>query len=217
MSANQKPEDIQSLTHRQKQVYEFIKQYVDQHGISPTDREVADYLGIKSRGVAHRYIQHLVDVNLISKVKGRRRNIRLIDTSVEAENETLPILGEIAAGSPLDPAPQTEVLNIVKTVFGINRFLLSVKGDSMCGDNICDGDYVICERRHDIRNGSIVAAIVDDRDVTLKRIQHHSDNTVSLVPSNPAMMPLVYSAERVNIQGVYLGLLRLDAMKPVYG
>jgi len=199
------------LTAKQYETYHFIRQYIREFGYAPTEAEIAEGIGIKSRGVVHRYVSALAEEGFITIEPGHRRNIMV--TNLAESSTGLPILGNIAAGSPIEAIEDRRFFDISETIVKPNRFLLEVKGDSMIGDNICNGDYVICKSANTADEGVIVVALVDNQEVTLKRIKCNKDGTVLLVPSNPKMLPMKYPADQVKIQGVYLGLLRLDAMK----
>lgn len=195
------------LTAKQKQAYEFIREYILKQNIAPTDAEIAQGLGIKSRGVAHRYVSALADKGYITLTPNRSRNIQLV-----AEQNSpfdLPIIGAIAAGQPIEAMDQHRSLNLADHVLGPNRFLLVVKGDSMIGDNICDGDYVICEKAEVVNRHQIAVVLVDNSDATLKRVKNNNDGSITLIPSNPTLKPQMYPAEQVKIQGIFIGLLRL--------
>ena len=196
------------LTGKQHQTFQFICRYISQQGYSPTEDEIAAGIGISSRGVVHRYLTVLANQGLIQMVKGKRRNIVLVESAQERRD--LPILGKIAAGIPIEAIVAPQFIELDRLFIGPNRFVLEVKGDSMIEDNICDGDYIICEQRSTADNGAIVIALVDKQEATLKRLKHNPNNTITLLPSNPSYPPMTYAADRVEIQGVYLGLLRLS-------
>jgi repressor LexA len=201
------------LTAKQQQTYQFIKHYMQSHGYAPTEAEIAAGIGITSTGTVHRYVTALAAAGCIEIAPDKRRNIRLVD--VAAANVELPIMGKIAAGYPIEAINAPQFLNISAHVLGENRFVLQVVGDSMIGDNICDGDYIICEKAQTARKGAIVIALIDGQEATLKRLHPNPDGTISLIPSNPRLSALVYAAYRVQIQGIYIGLLRLsDIAKP---
>ncbi len=199
------------LTVKQLQVYRIIQQYILQRGISPTEAEIAQSLGIKSRGVIHRYIQALARIGVIQIISGQKRNIRLNPTLEGQENcFSLPILGRIAAGRPIEAIAEQNYFDASNILFSAGRYLLQVNGDSMIGDNICDGDLIICEQRQTATNGQIVVALINQTETTLKRIYYNPDRTIRLVASNPAVKPMVYLAKEVSIQGIYLGLIRIN-------
>jgi len=199
------------ITLSQRRTFQFVQEFIAANGYSPTMAEIAKGIGIKSKGVAHRYVKALVGANMIKIVPNRHRNIQLL----EAENESamvLPIVGRIAAGQPIEAVQEVQTFNVVENLLGPNRYILKVKGDSMIGDNICDGDFIICEHREAATNGEIAVVLVDNHEATLKRMQNNGDDTVTLLPSNPSLSPMVYEKNRVNIQGIYLGLLRFDSV-----
>lgn len=200
------------LTARQYQTYQFIARYIQTHHYAPTEAEIAAGIGIKSRGVVHRYLQALVAARFIQTIAGRKRNIRLLKPL--AERGCLPIVGKIAAGQPIEAIEQTQLFHVTEYLLGENRFMLEVKGDSMDGDNIVDGDYIICEKRLLTNQDDIVVALIDNEEATLKRIYYNQDGTVTLLPSNPRLSPVVYSADRVTIQGVFIGLIRYNLHMP---
>jgi repressor LexA len=204
------------LTKKQTEALRFIRQYIKIHGISPTAKEIAAGIGIQSTGVVHRYVKALAQARCINLVPNRRRNIQLSQESGHRsarQSCTLPMLGAIAAGPPIEANAdmlddEDSHLDLTQ-IMGPNRFALQIKGESMIGDNICDGDYVICESCSSAANGAIVVVLIDREEVTLKRMQRNTCGTVSLIPSNPRMDAMVLSEERVAIQGRYLGLLRI--------
>ena len=198
------------LTIKQKETYEAIKTYIREHRIAPTEAELAELIGIqsKSRGVVHRYLTALSEAGLIKLIPNRRRNIELLATF---EDHELPVLGWIAAGRPIEAIEDQTSFNVSDTLLGTNRFILRVKGDSMIGDSICDGDYIICERKQTAAAHEIAICLVANEEATLKRIKNNHDGTVTLLPSNPSLKPMHYPAESVSIQGVYVGLIRLTA------
>lgn len=193
------------LTLSQKKVYEFIKEYVQNNGHSPTMAEIAKGIGIQSRGVVHRYVSALADEGLIEILPGRRRNIQLV-----SQNNLLVLKGRIAAGSPIEAIPDNETLDIVNIFLGAKRYALKVKGDSMIEEGIFEGDVVVCEYCESPAEGKIVVALIDHEDATLKRIKYNNDNTVTLIPANSRLSPKTYARDRVTIQGIYVGLLRFE-------
>lgn len=195
------------LTAKQHQTYQFIQDYITQHGYAPTEAEIAKGIGICSRGVVHRYVTALAEAGYIKIVPGFRRNIEL--TQQEATGSiTLPILGTIAAGRPIEAIENHQVFDVTEALLKPNLFILKVKGDSMIGDSICDGDYIICERADTARSGEIIIALIDQQEATLKRLKH-SNGQIMLIPSNVTLAPMVYDAKRVMIQGIFKGLIRL--------
>ena len=198
------------LTEKQKITYEFIKQYILDHEIAPTEAEIAQGIGIKSRGVAHRYVMALENAGLITIVPNRRRNIRLVKEDSSLDTFSVPILGKIAAGQPIEAVPLDYGVNLSDKLLGANKYLLEVQGDSMIGDNICDGDYIICESCTHLITGEILVILIGEEDTTLKRCKKISDTKIELIPSNPNLSSKIYDANSIRIQGRYLGLMRFN-------
>lgn len=201
------------LTASQHKTLQIIKDYVAANGFAPTISEILTMQDVRSRSFIQRNIQALEEAGLVNLVANRRRNIELLeDRQIKKEAQGgLPLVGRIAAGQPIEAISNPEMIKLPELLIGPDRYLLEVKGDSMIGDNICDGDLVICAYSDIARNGQIVVALIDNEAATLKRIVHdHQAKTVALIPSNPTLAPMEYQAERVTIQGIYLGLLRFN-------
>lgn len=201
------------LSRREKDAYTFICDYIAEHGEGPLLDEVAQGLGIRSRGVAHRYVQTLATKGLIELVQGRHRGIQLPqeDSASIAPGPTpftLPLLGKIAAGLPIAALPHEDEINLSDFFMGPNRFVLRVQGESMIEAGIMPGDMVIIESRNHARNGEIVVALIDSEEATLKRLENNGDGRITLIPENSSMQPMIYTADQVQIQGVVVGQMR---------
>jgi repressor LexA len=193
------------LSKRQQDTYRFICDYIAEQGRAPLLSEIAMALGINSKGVAHRYVQALADAGLIRLLPGRHRGIELTGND---DRPVLPLLGRIAAGQPIEAIPGRDEINLAEFFMAPNRFVLKVQGDSMIEAGILDGDMVIVERREHADNGAIVVALIDDNEATLKRLRNNRDGSVTLIPENSALPPMIYPAERVRIQGIVVGQMR---------
>lgn len=195
------------LTLAQHNVYRFIKDYIEKNGYAPTTAEIAEGIGIKSRGVVHRYLKALVDAGHINLEPNRKRNIRM----VEAKNleYSLPLLGKIAAGLPIEAVQDNESVDIASMFLSPGRYALRVKGESMIDEGIHDGDVIICQHADNARDGQIVVALVDNEGATLKKLRRNRDATITLVPANSAHEPQTYDCDRVRVQGIFVGLLRM--------
>lgn len=195
------------LTESQQNTYEYIRSFIRSKGIAPTTAEITLGLGLRSRSAIHRNLQAICDAGFIKLLPNRKRNIRLLNNNDE---NFIPLVGRIAAGKPIEAMETPEHLDLNEMIAGSNRYLLEVKGDSMIGDNICDGDYVICEQAETVKNGKIAVCLVNNEEATLKRVMvDKEDGIITLIPSNPNMEAMEYPVNQVKIQGVYLGLLRL--------
>lgn len=195
------------LTDRQRAVYEFIRAYIQRCGYGPKLREIAQHLGIRSRGTVHRYVRAVVDAGLIEIRRDRARGIHL--RAPDLVQGVLPLLGRIAAGRPIEAIPGEEQLSLHASLAAPHRYALCVQGDSMIEAGILDGDFVIVDAHARARDGDIVVALIDTREATLKRLQRHRDGSIGLHPANAALTSMRYPAERVQLQGVVVGQLRV--------
>ena len=185
---------------------EVIKQWQHEYGVAPTISEIANSLEVKSRSMIQRILTALEQQGYLERIAGSRRNLRLL--AQQRPPYMLPLLGRIAAGHPIAAVEDQEAVDLQSFVAD-DRFILQVKGDSMAGDMIRDGDLVICERCEQAKSGDIVAVLIQREEATLKRIQYQADTqTVCLLPSNKEYQPKIYFEKDIRIQGRYLGLIR---------
>jgi len=193
------------LTKQQQSALDFIRAQIIRNGHAPTLEEIGNHLGVRSRGYVHRIVQALIDKGQLVRGESGWRNIQLLEGEAQP---TLPLLGRIAAGKPIEAIEDQESLNLAEFFMGPNRFALQVAGDSMVGIGILDGDMVIVERRETAGDGDIVVALINGEAATLKRLQHRPDGSIALIAENPAIPPMIYEAAQVQIQGILVGQLR---------
>jgi repressor LexA len=199
-----------ALTRRQRDVLDVIRSFLERHGYSPSLEEIGRELGLSSVATVHKHVSHLVEKGLVKRVWNQNRSIDLVEPPrAEASPATLPLLGTIAAGSPLEAVPSDETIDVpADMVPGRGAgYVLRVRGDSMIDEQIRDGDFVVVEERSVVRDGETVVALVDGHEATLKRL-FREGSAVRLQPANPTMGPLVVPAERVQVQGVVVGVIR---------
>lgn len=197
-----------ALTRRQREVLDVIREFIDANGYSPSLEEIGATLGLSSVATVHKHVSHLVEKGLVRRVWNQNRSIELVEDGARKALD-LPLVGTIAAGVPLEAIPTTETIAVpADMVAGRGRtFVLKIRGESMIGEQIREGDYVIIEERQVARDGETVVALVDGTEATLKRI-FRDGATVRLQPSHPTMAPIVVPADRVQVQGVVVGLIR---------
>ena len=202
-----------NLTPKQLRVLEFVRQYRENHGYSPTMQEIADELGV-SKVTVFEHVQALVSKGALERDPNRARSLLPVDeTAAQAsDNEaTIRLAGRIAAGYPIEKCEDRDEINLGE-IFGPRRgrhgemFALQVEGDSMRDEGIFDGDYVIVEKRDTARNGERVVALLPDGESTLKTFFREQDGTIRLQPANPDFEPIIVRDCRV--QGVVIGVLR---------
>ncbi|MFZ3069347.1 MAG: transcriptional repressor LexA [Microgenomates group bacterium] len=200
-----------TLYRRQRQIVEFISQFIQKNGYSPTLSEIAGAIGVSSLATVHEHLQALEKKNIIKKFEGAIRGISLVDRgSVESASIELPILGFIAAGRPIEPLtdPNASMKVAASMLSGKKRaFVLQVKGDSMIEEGIFDHDYVIIEEcdAAGVKDGDIVVALLENGLATLKRF-FRERTRVRLEPANSSMSPIF--AINVKVQGKCVGVIR---------
>lgn len=195
---------------RQSQILDFIRQYIQSNGSAPTLRQIADAIGVSSLATVHEHLITLEQKKLIKRKGGKIRSIEIIDDNpIIGEKEVeVPILGFIAAGSPIEPFTDPNSTIPIPSSFlsGKRRtYVLKVKGDSMIEEQIRDGDYVIIEQSDYAENGDIVVALLDNGMATLKRF-YKETTRIRLEPANSSMSPIF--VKNVTIQGKVVGLIR---------
>jgi len=198
-----------ALTRRQREVLDVIREFIGRNGYSPSLEEIGGSLGLSSVATVHKHVSHLVAKGLVRRVWNQNRSIELVNGEAGGRALDLPLVGTIAAGTPLEAVPTSETITVpADMVSGRGRtFVLRIQGESMTGEHIRDGDYVIIEERQTARDGETVVALVDGADATLKRF-YRDGATVRLQPAHPTMSPIVVAADRVQVQGVVVGLIR---------
>lgn len=214
------------LTAKQQQLFDFIEKKINETGISPSFDEMRDAVGLKSKSGIHRLVQSLQERGFIRQLKNKARALeivrptsQLIDSAKEvvrnisetvSELLPLPILGKIAAGTPIEAIGTVQsYIPVPVTMLSKHQdyYALTVEGDSMVDAGICDGDQVIIQRTSHAHNGDIVVALVDRAEATLKRL-HKQGGVVELRPENRLYNVQRYAADRVEVQGVLAGLMR---------
>jgi repressor LexA len=200
-----------NLTPRQLDVVVAIRNYRHLHGYSPTMQELADQLGT-SKVTIFEHVGALEKKRVLKRDKHKARSLEITADGKlpdEERSTKLPLLGNIAAGSPIEAVENREELDL-ETMFHAKSgvYVLRVRGDSMIDDHLCDGDYVVIERRENARNGEQVVALLDSGEATLKRFYKEGSNRVRLQPANKTMEPRIVDADRCKVQGVVIGVLR---------
>lgn len=200
------------LYNRERQVLGFVSQYIQRHGYAPTLIEIAESIGVNAVSTIHEHLARLAQKGFIKKTAGFERGIELVETKVKlSESETaleLPVLGFIAAGSPLEPHtdPNYYISVPANLISGKKPgYVLQIKGSSMIDEGILDGDYAIVQHQQDAQNGDIVVAILPNGLATLKRIYFEKDK-IRLEPANSTMSPIY--ATHVKIQGRVVAVFR---------
>lgn len=194
------------LTKKQKEILDFIDDFIRKKGYSPTLQEIADYMGLNAVSGIHKYLRKLEEKGFITKDLKRARSIEIIKE--ESYFPELPIMGYITAGEPLEEFEVKEYMQVPPEFISNGEyFILKVKGNSMVDACILDGDFVIVRKQEVAENGQTVVALIDNRETTLKKF-YKKNGKVILKPENATMKPMIFESKRVKIQGIVVGVLR---------
>ncbi len=207
---------IANLTPKQRRILTLIRDSRLTQGYSPTMQELGDELGV-SKVTVFEHVEALIRKGCLRRDANKARSLEL-DPSVvlpDAERNTrFPLVGSIAAGSPIEAIEDREHLDL-EEVFGTgrsaagrNRFVLRVRGDSMIDEHIADGDYVVCEQAEQVRNGQVVVALLDTGEATLKTYFKERDGRIRLQPANDNYEPIMVQRDALQIQGFVVGVIR---------
>ncbi len=203
-----------AITRRQRQVYDFIAEFVQKNQYSPSFEEIGDGLGLSSLATVHKHITNLEKKGLLNRDYNRSRSIDLLPPkgrlkqSMAVNSGTMvPLMGRIAAGQPIEAIERPETISLADFTRSKEVFALEVRGESMQDEHILDGDYVLVEKTKIAHNGDIVVALVEGTDATLKRLYREGEN-IRLQPSNARMKPIIVPAKDVEVQGRVIGVLR---------
>lgn len=198
-----------ALTRRQREIYDFIRGFVEDRGYSPSLEEIGAHFGLSSVATVHKHVQHLVEKGLVRKSWNRSRSVEPVAAEGRAAGVELPLLGVVAAGAPIEAIEVEERITVPPEMVSrrSQSFVLKVRGDSMIEEHIRDGDYVVVEGRSEARNGETVVALIRGEEATLKKFYRRGPKVV-LEPANQALRPIEVPAADVLIRGVVRGLLR---------
>ena len=195
------------LTVKQKDLLDFINLYYKDNDVFPTYEEMKHALNIKSKSSIHKLISSIEERGFIERIPHKARAIQLKDTQ---NQKRLPFLGRIAAGNPIEAiANSFEHISVPDYLVknNIDHYTLEVIGDSMKDEGIFNGDIVVIKKMDTANTGQIVVALIDENEVTLKKYRSYK-NSIALEPANKNYKTRIFGRERVNIQGILVGLIR---------
>ncbi|AJF06415.1 transcriptional repressor LexA [Geoalkalibacter subterraneus] len=195
------------LTPKQKAVFDFIVSFTEREGYAPSQQEIAHAFGFSSLGTVQNYLVRLEREGVLRKDWNARRGLQ-VRPSVAKNSLELPLAGTVAAGRPIEAISTPDTIEVPASMVGSGEnFVLRVKGDSMVGDGILDGDFVVVRKQPQAQSGQTVVALIRG-EATVKRLVRKGER-IELHPANPAMEPLVIEGEEdFRIEGVVVGLIR---------
>ena len=199
---------MQPLTRRQREILDYLKEFIDERGYAPSLEEIGARFGLSSLATVHKHLQNLQEKGFIRRAWNRSRSVELVQTRAGGRAVDLPLLGYVAAGEPIEAVVGAETVTVPEDLVGAREtYALRVRGSSMIDEQIRDGDLVVVEDRQVARNGEMVVALLDGTDVTLKTF-YREKNHIRLQPANEALAPIIARPEAVRVQGVVIGVMR---------
>lgn len=197
-----------ALTPRQLDIFEFLTSFSQKYGYAPTIAEIQKHFRLSSPATVHEQLTALEREGKIRRLKNIRRGIEILQSSFPVGEYEIPLLGQVAAGSPIAAILRRKTISVSPTLYGPDRFALHVRGDSMREEQIADGDFIVVEPSEVARDGQTVVALIDDHKATVKKI-YNEEGQIRLQPANDEYKPIIVKEQhRVKVMGLVVGLIR---------
>jgi len=199
-----------ALTKRQKEILDFLRDFLDERGYSPSFEEIAGRFGYSSLATVHEHLENLRHKGYIRKGYNESRSVELVPEQRDDLVVSLPLLGRVAAGAPIEAIRNEQPVEVPAAMLrrGGENYVLRVEGDSMIDEQIREGDLIVVNSRRTANNGEMVVALVDGESATVKKYYREPAGRIRLQPANTTMAPMVYPEQSVAIQGIVVGLIR---------
>ena len=199
---------MQPLTRRQREILDYLKEFIDERGYAPSLEEIGSRFGLSSLATVHKHLMNLQEKGFIRRAWNRSRSVELVQTRTGGRALDLPLLGYVAAGAPIEAVVGAETVTVPEDLVGSREtYALRVRGSSMIDEQIRDGDLVVVENRQVAQNGEMVIALLHGSDVTLKTFFREKEH-IRLQPANDAVAPIIAKPDAVQVQGVVIGVIR---------
>ncbi len=199
---------MQPLTRRQREILDYLKEFIEERGYAPSLEEIGSRFGLSSLATVHKHLTNLQDKGFIRRSWNRSRSVELVQIRAGGRALDLPLWGYVAAGEPIEAVVSAETVTVPEDLVGSREaYALRVRGNSMIDEQIRDGDLVVVEKRQVPQNGEMVIALLDGSDVTLKTF-YREKGRIRLQPANEALAPIIVKADSVEVQGVVIGVIR---------
>ncbi len=199
-----------SLTKRQREILTYLGEYSEGNGYAPSFEEIAAKFNYNSLATVHEHLTNLERKGYIKRAYNESRGIEVLPSDIMPRATSLPLLGVVAAGMPIEAIQTPEQIGVPQDFVrrSGNHFVLRVRGNSMIDEQIRDGDFVIVNERRNADNGETVIALVDGTSATVKKFYRERDGRIRLQPANEQMAPIYVHENDISIQGVVVGVLR---------
>ena len=197
------------LSKRQKQVFDFIREFSKTNGYAPSLQEIASHLRLRAPSTIHHHVGELIEKGLLEKRWNTNRSLEIVGAGVVGETLSVPLKGTIAAGHAIEAIEEEEWIELPPSLVGRkDTFVLRVQGDSMIDEHIRDGDLVVIEKKNHADNGETVVALLNHSEATLKKFYREKDGRIRLQPANPKYVPIYCEPGECQIQGTVIAILR---------
>jgi repressor LexA len=208
--SNQPRKRDMSLTKRQREILTYLANYSEEHGYAPSFEEIATQFNYNSLATVHEHLTNLERKGYIKRAYNESRGIELVPSDVLPRAMSLPLLGTVAAGLPIEAIQLPESIGVPEDLVrrGGNHYVLRVRGNSMIDEQIRDGDFVIVNEKSTADNGEMVIALIDGTSATVKKFYRERDGRIRLQPANEMMNPIYVHENDISIQGIVVGVLR---------
>ena len=210
MFGNPEAGEEMSLTKRQREILTYLDSYSGERGYAPSFEEIASHFNYNSLATVHEHLTKLERKGYIKRAYNESRGIEVLPSDVTPRAMSLPLLGTVAAGLPLEAIQTPESIGVPEDFVrrGGNHYVLRVRGNSMIDEQIRDGDFVIVNEKRSADNGEMVIALIDGTSATVKKFYRERDGRIRLQPANEAMTPIYVHEDDISIQGIVVGVLR---------
>ncbi|MBC7790610.1 MAG: transcriptional repressor LexA [Anaerolineae bacterium] len=198
------------LTRRQREILDYLNGYLEANEYAPSFEEIARHFNYNSLATVHEHLTNLERKGYIKRTYNESRAIEVLPSEVNPRAIELPLLGLVAAGTPIEALATQEMIAVPEDFVrhGGSHYVLRVRGNSMIDEQIRDGDYVVIRERQHADNGEMVIALINDNSATVKKFYRERDGRIRLQPANDAMEPIYIHENDVTIQGIVIGVLR---------
>ncbi len=198
------------LTKRQKEILDYIGDFIAAEGYAPSFEEIAESFGYSSLATVHEHLSNLERKGYIRKSYNESRSIELVSPDVGEPSVPLPLFGAVAAGLPIEAIEDTETVSVPPDMVRRRKdnYVLRVEGNSMIEEQIRDGDYIVVQAQPNAEDGQMVVALVGGEAATVKKLYRERGGKIRLQPANPTMEPIIEDAHNVQVQGVVVGVIR---------
>lgn len=199
-----------ALTRRQKQILDFVQHYLAENGFAPSFEEIAEHFSFRSLATVHEHLTNLERKGYIQRGHNESRAIELVPVPGQSAAIELPLLGQVAAGEPIEAVAAAESIAVPQDLIPRRGscYVLRVRGDSMIDEHIQSGDYIVVHSRDDASDGDMVVALIDGTAATVKRFYREPGGWIRLQPANEQVRPIRVHEDSILVQGSVVGVIR---------